>query len=191
MVALGDVPTWLLVVIGAVGGGAALWQLGLQRRQLRDQQEVIARQTRQLERAQADAIDFSWRPSAPLGQTAEAQKEEIWMGVVHNGSRRPIRDVVCRIEPGPAQGFDLGAQGVGELVDVGMGSGASMPVFASPKLGDRVPLIRRDAIYGFKTEIPVKGHGVARMKVRFTDDAGLHWEIDPDLHLEKLAKRDW
>jgi hypothetical protein len=50
MVAWGDVPTWLLVAVGTVGGGAALWQLGLQRRQLRDQQEVIRSQTRLLER---------------------------------------------------------------------------------------------------------------------------------------------
>jgi len=28
------------------------------------------------------------------------------------------------------------------------------------------------------------------MKVRFTDDAGLHWQIDHDLHLEKLEHRD-
>jgi hypothetical protein len=27
--------------------------------------------------------------------------------------------------------------------------------------------------------------------VRFTDDAGLHWEIDNDLHLKKLDSRDW
>lgn len=26
---------------------------------------------------------------------------------------------------------------------------------------------------------------------RFTDDAGLHWQINADLHLEKLAERDW
>ena len=30
------------------------------------------------------------------------------------------------------------------------------------------------------------------MKVRFTDDAGLHWQIDPDLHLERPKTRnDW
>ena len=27
--------------------------------------------------------------------------------------------------------------------------------------------------------------------VRFTDDAGLRWEISTDLHLEKLTGRDW
>jgi hypothetical protein len=27
---------------------------------------------------------------------------------------------------------------------------------------------------------------------RFTDDAGLHWQVDPDLHVEKLPDRsDW
>lgn len=27
--------------------------------------------------------------------------------------------------------------------------------------------------------------------VRFSDNAALHWEIDNDLHLERLASRDW
>jgi hypothetical protein len=27
------------------------------------------------------------------------------------------------------------------------------------------------------------------VEVRFTDDAGLHWQIDHDLHLEKLLDR--
>ena len=26
------------------------------------------------------------------------------------------------------------------------------------------------------------------MTARFTDDAGLHWQVDPDLHLEKLPE---
>jgi hypothetical protein len=30
-----------------------------------------------------------------------------------------------------------------------------------------------------------------RMTARFTDDAGMHWQIDPDLHLGKLNSRDW
>jgi hypothetical protein len=28
-----------------------------------------------------------------------------------------------------------------------------------------------------------------RIKVRFNDDAGLSWEIDHDMHLEKLQNR--
>jgi hypothetical protein len=30
----------------------------------------------------------------------------------------------------------------------------------------------------------------ARVTMRFTDDAGLHWQIDHDMHLEKLDNRD-
>ncbi len=29
------------------------------------------------------------------------------------------------------------------------------------------------------------------LEVRLTDDAGLHWQIDGDLHLQKLEARDW
>ena len=52
VVAWGDVPTWLAVVGAFAGGGAALWQLQLQRIQLTDA-------TRIQERQQADAIDVS------------------------------------------------------------------------------------------------------------------------------------
>jgi len=30
-----------------------------------------------------------------------------------------------------------------------------------------------------------------RVIARFTDDAGLHWQIDQDLHLERLSEREW
>jgi hypothetical protein len=31
----------------------------------------------------------------------------------------------------------------------------------------------------------------ATVVARFTDDAGLHWQINHDLHLERLADRGW
>jgi len=38
-------------------------------------------------------------------------------------------------------------------------------------------------------------HGFQRwswVTLRFTDDAGLHWQIDENMHLEKLPNRyDW
>lgn len=42
MIAWGDVPTWLGVAAATAAGIAALWQLSLQRRQLREQQHVLA-----------------------------------------------------------------------------------------------------------------------------------------------------
>lgn len=177
----GDVPTWLAVAVASVGGWAAL-------RQLRDQQDVIRRQTIQLERQQAAQIGFSWESANQIDETID---DPIWMGVVWNASSRPILDVICRIEPGPGQGFDLEAQGVAEIVDAGIGSNVSARVFLRPRLDRMVPLIRAESRFGFKTSVPVNDHGVARMMVRFTDDAGLHWEVDPDLHLAKLKSRAW
>lgn len=188
----GDVPTWLLVVLAAVGGGAALWQLRLQRRQLQDQQDDMARRTRQLERVQADAIDLSWQPTAPLAAAPDQNSSQpVWTGVVQNDSRRPIRDVVCRVQPHPAQDFSGGSEIVAEIVSLEPGPDDPLLEFGRMWLGDRVQLVRSGAKFGFQTTIRAADHGVARMKVRFTDDAGLHWEIDPDLHLSKLDARDW
>ena len=44
--------------------------------------------------------------------------------------------------------------------------------------------------FGFKFPFPVEDHPDALVKVRFTDDAGLQWEIGHDMHLEKLENRD-
>jgi hypothetical protein len=201
-----DVRDWLTTAAIVLGFPALLYQLNLQRLQYADEakrnvgrDDLLDRQRRELqqraateERKQADAVEFSWQQATPLAETPEQGPiEYVWMGVVRNGSRRPIRDAVCRIQPHPAQDFDWGAQGVGELVNVGMGSNANALVFKAPKLGDRVPLIRAGESFGFKTSIPAADHGAARMKIRFTDDAGMHWDVDPDLHLEKLDARDW
>jgi hypothetical protein len=46
VIAWGDLPTWLLVAATAIGGAALLWQLVLQRRQLKEQQLIVAQQVR-------------------------------------------------------------------------------------------------------------------------------------------------
>jgi hypothetical protein len=206
-----DIQKWGTFLVVVFGLPTALYQLRLQRLQLREQQAVIKADSdrsarrdelldRQLleleqralmtERAQAELIEFSWRPSRPVDES-QPGAGDIWMGVVKNASHRPVRDVVCRIQPHPAQGYDFSAEVVGELTGVPMGLTAQMPVFAHPQLGDRVALLRGGVAYGFKTKFPVADHQVARMIVRFTDDAGIHWEIDADLHLTKLGSRDW
>jgi hypothetical protein len=45
--------------------------------------------------------------------------------------------------------------------------------------------------YGFVFEITAHRALMDSEVVRFTDDAGLHWQIDHDLHLERLSDRDW
>jgi hypothetical protein len=88
MVAWGDVPTWFLVVLGAVGSGAALRQLGLQRVQLHDEQEVIRPQTLIQERQQADQIDVVARTIDGV-QAGVLGRDE-----VPKGGRAPVHMVV-------------------------------------------------------------------------------------------------
>ena len=192
MAAWGDVPTWLLLIVGVVGGGAALWQLRLQRIQLHDQQEVIANQTRVQERQQAEQVELSRRPAEPI--RSDDEYRHVWMAVVENRSPRPIRNVVCRIKPsarppGDHDGYEWEAEAVAQLVPVELPRDTE--IFADPDAIGRVRVIPSNRKYGFKFPFPTKGHECAEFKVRFEDDTDLLWEIDNDLHLQKLDSRDW
>jgi hypothetical protein len=198
-----DVRAWVTFAVVLVGVPTALIQLNLQRLQLRSQQKVISdeadrnkrrdelldgqlreleQRAQVLERQQAEAVEFSGEPGASL-PNAEDPSKTVHMAVVRNMSGRPIRDVVCRIKPNSVQDYDWEAAVVAEL--------ASSPPFRNPRQGGRALLIRAGQTFGFRFPFPVVDHPDALMKVRFTDDAGLHWEIDSDLRLVKLAGRDW
>jgi len=88
----GDFPTWLAVFGGFAAAGAALWQLQLQRIQLTDQ-------TRIQERLQADAIDVtaSSIDGVQAGLLPSGHAEQVILVMVTNGSKRPIRDVACKV----------------------------------------------------------------------------------------------
>jgi hypothetical protein len=171
-IALGDIPTWLLF-LGA--SAAALIAL----RQLRTQQKDIARQARQLERQQADEVGFVLDSAAGTG------RQKRYVARVFNGSRRPIRNVVCHLEPGPGQGRHLAAK-VGEMVDWGLSHAPERRGTFVGHDGSLVELIRAGATFSF-----VFGAGEypdARASARFTDDAGLSWQIDHNLHLERFRE---
>jgi hypothetical protein len=187
-IAWGDVPTWIALGGAIAAAVAALIQLHLQREETARQTREFARRTRVLEREQADAVDFSWIPANPQQITIvtahplPAAARSVLC--VNNKSRRPIRDVACRINTPDGQ---LDAEGVGPL-DPGD------PPQISSWVITRVPLIRAGVTFGFLFEraldagLPPQN---MRLVMRFNDDAGLHWQIDQDLHLEKLDLRDW
>jgi hypothetical protein len=80
---------------------------------------------------------------------------------------------------------------IGRLVDKPSAAGEhSTLVQAIPQSSVRV--IRAGETYGFVFElkshrVPIGGQGEAR----FTDDVGLHWQLDNDLHLKQMPIRDW
>jgi hypothetical protein len=184
-VAWGDVPTWLAF---SAAGTAAFVAL----RQLRGQQRDIERQTRALERQQADTVGFSSEAAGLMTLVSSITDiptetgTPLYMIVVGNSSSRPIRNVICRIKPESNQSYDLATQRVAgpkKITDYSL-------IWTDVREADRVPLIPAMSKFVFEFPITFEGYPNALVKVRFTDDAGLDWEIDDNLHLTKLDPRD-
>jgi hypothetical protein len=106
------------------------------------------------------------------------------MAAVHNRSNRPIRNVICRASN---SGLPLAYPGViGPLLG---DNGA--PVLAYGIKNSRIPLARVGTMYGFLFSVNRQANPDFAFVLRFTDDADLEWQIDNDLHLQKLDHRDW
>jgi hypothetical protein len=222
----GSVRTWVGFVVVIVGAAVALWQLDMQRRQLRSQQQVIEdevkrnmkrdelvdgqldeleQRKRVLEREQADKVGLSFSSAvfeSRYIEDGEASAVDpgvtVHMAVVSNESHRSIRDVKCRwgapldddtLEIFGRPSYSSYSVVVGRLANPE--PGAQREELGLLEGGDHATLIRARQRYGFVFEIPIQqiliGDGIL---ARFTDDAGLHWQIDHDMHLKKLDNRD-
>ena len=202
------------LLIGAiVTANYAIKAFSKQSEQLKDQREINELQTKDLdaslverkrlrevaEREQANDVGFAWWPashvliinpptqppsSTPRQPEAIAHADTSGMAVlvVDNASRHRILDVTCRIEPAEGAGLTLAAERIGQLTDVG--SSAHRAMMNNPAEGSTVPLIRVGSRYGFLFRFGLENNPDARLAARFSDDAGLHWQIDHDLHLE-------
>ena len=176
----GDVPTWLAVAAASFAGWIAL-------RQLRQQQEDIARQTRQLERQQADMIDLLLRtstvipPGIDLPAAGKPGHKRCYMAEVTNRSTRPIREVICWLDIGNNQ--KAVASKVGEFAQYGIASSASGAAYLGKDGLNRAYLIRAGQTFGFAFPFAASDYPDACVSLTFTDDSGLTWGIDPDLHL--------
>jgi hypothetical protein len=203
------------LLIGAiVTARYAIKAFGKQSEQLRDQSEINELQAKDLEaslverkrlrevaeREQAIDVGFAWWPAShvliinPPASTprdpevvAHADTSGMAVLVVDNASRHRILDVTCRIEPAAGAGLTLAAERIGQLTDVG--TSAHRAMLNNPTEGSTIPLIRVGSRYGFLFRFDLEHNPDARLAARFTDDAGLHWQIDHDLHLEKLPNR--
>lgn len=198
--AWGDLATWLLVVLAAAAGWIGFDQLAILRAQITEEagrnkkrDELMDRQIAEAEqrsltyeRQQAEAVDI--KPSSSMARIDGSDpptSHRVHGAEVSNESRRPIRNVACRIEPGPGDTLQA-ADKVGLFDEFADGRRA----FLAPWQGSHVSLLRAGKTAGFVFATDMKKHPKARLTVRLTDDAGLHWQIDPDLHLEKLASRE-
>lgn len=210
----GDMPTWLLAVI-ALAALIAAWlayrkqadaagklaeQVTLQAVQLRDQQEANAKQAKVMdaqlremqqresiiERQQADEVRLA--ASRWIGKVPGLRDEKgppVYMARAENRWHRPITNVVCRIQTTPG---DLMHEAclVGRVSSFPGGPEMIRDTTEETKLG----LVRPSGSVVFVFLYEIEQYPDARMTLRFTDDAGLHWQIDHDEHLEKLPSCD-
>lgn len=169
-------------------------QAELQRKALADQQTVNALQARVLERnldalvrQQAEQIRYDQDTYGAKADGANSANRVI----AANESARPIRNVVCRLREDQL-GEHCTVTWAGRIVRIPR-DGRSPPIelSADKVQGERVSLIRRGETWGFVFPIDaVDGQEIPAL-LRFTDDAGLHWQVNNDLHLEQLGSRDW
>jgi hypothetical protein len=167
-----DVRSWLTFAAVILGVPTALYQLNLQRLQLRDQQnvmkaeaernkrrdELLDAQLREVEqratvfeRAQAEQVETTLSGVPPVDESVP-REDLLWTAIVQNRSGRPVRDVACRLQSHPAQGFGFGAEFAGEVESVGLTLTARVRVLGKARLEQRAALLRGGATVGLMTQ---------------------------------------
>lgn len=104
---------------------------------------------------------------------------------VENLSKRPVRDVRAFIRTAGVEGVSQPST-VADLNGVNQGLHLRQRRVEHPREDDRQALLRWDEACVFVFPFSVNEFSGAEMSVEFTDDAGLRWRIDCDLHLERL-----
>lgn len=196
MVNWGDVPTWVTAGVAFLALIGAALAYGTQSAQLRLQRLQLADHSRVQEREQANLVDVAGRPiDGAQAQVLPADKgEPVHMVVVANGSKRPVRDVTVKIEAIQADEsirHQKMADVWGTLQTYAVGITAQAQTFVPVERSSTMPVLRAGQTAAFVWGFTAAMYPRFISWVRFTDDAGLHWEIDQSLHLEKLAARDW
>lgn len=168
-------------------GHTALPPDNLPRDELASTQRIALETTQRLrEREQAESVDITWQDTR--GQPGRS------LAVVINGSRRPIFSLVVRGQVVQNASSLLPALSAGEMYPSAIPTSEAPPdpwTYRGGIPGDRLESLRPSGRAGFECGFPHTAWPDGRLFVRFTDDAGLHWQLDQEHHLERLNERDW
>jgi len=165
----GDIPTWLLVVLGAVGGWAALGQLRALQKQVADAANEA--EARAITRRREQAEDIDVRRSGPS------------LGLIENKSRRPIRDITCQVMS-QVDRHSLRSPSMSGRVVPGVVAGG-WDLAPDAKAVSRVEVVRPDSRCGFVFD-SLSRETDQVFVAWFTDDAGFRWQLDEYLHLVQV-----
>ena len=151
--------------------------------------QVMA-QEEMAERQQASAVKLTVQHigGAGAGVLPPESAQLVHMAVVGNESSRPIRNVACRITP-KGQASRLAAV-VGQLMEYNIASNVIGEQLVYMENTDHWRLVPAGLRCGFVFPFDVDRYPKVQMEARFADDAGMDWEIDHDLRLLMLEKRD-
>lgn len=203
----GDVPTWVAALGGTGAAAAALRQLALQRRQLANQQraveaqaernrkrdELVDRQLRDFdqraqiwERRQAEKITIEFTPSErPPRDATISEGDQVFAALVVNDSDRPIREVTAGIVINNAKAQPASAHH--RLIPSTYPNSGGFGVGGTVQSGHCDLMMiddRTEFVFPYSTSTYA-----AVVLVRFTDDAGLRWQVDPNLHLQRVPRQ--
>ncbi|MDB4898122.1 MAG: hypothetical protein JWN15_4384 [Firmicutes bacterium] len=189
-----DIRNWGTFVVLVLGFSVATYELNLTRRQFaeeairnRDRDELLDLQRSELrvtqrlrERTQAEAVRL---PGIFTPEEAVAH--------LINESARPIRDVACALDPGDGGRILPQSIELSEQSPFQEGKALFLPVMGLP--GDRrMPHIFPGRAIRVTFQPGPTTREARRILARFTDDSGLHWQLDHHMHLEQLDDReDW
>lgn len=181
----GDVPTWVVAVsttlaLFAAGAGA----VGIYRQLSLQQAEIIRRAKRDEQlrtaelREQAQLINVL--PKSRSLTSDPPGHGPLYSLEVTNNSRRPIRDVKCRLF---LNGRSFSPRGVWRTPNA----------FIEQQT---VSILRRSSraefVFPVKAQDTLPEAAAREFSLRFTDDALLHWELGEDMHLKPINDRnDW
>jgi hypothetical protein len=196
MVNWGDVPTWATAGVALLALIAATRAYRTQSVQLEIQEKQLEDQTRIQEREQANLVDVSARNigGAEVQMLPPGNVELVHMIVVANGSKRPVRYVSAQIDAIQAatnSHHEKLADAWGALQPFALGMAAQGEAFVFVERTGKAQVLRAGEKIGFVWAFPSREYPRITFKVRFTDDAGLEWEIDNILHLVRVISRDW
>jgi hypothetical protein len=158
--------------------------------------EVVVGRAGSEERQQAEQIDVSVRQvdGAQAKVLPPDKTEPVHIVVVTNGSQRPIREVACKIEAIQADETirqKKEADVYGEWMSYALGYTALAEAFVPQARATTMPVLKAGHKAGLASGFTASQFPRVITWVRFTDDAGLHWEIDTSLQLRKLDYRHW
>lgn len=109
----------------------------------------------------------------------------------YNDSNRPIRDVAARLQPAPGEDWQPAVRVAWVPESASPFAVVNPNVWVEGTDASSALVIRSQHTCALRFDLTPSDKPEARTAVRFTDDAGLYWQIDHNLHLQKLEQRDW